>query len=217
MVCGSWFVVRKTRATAHGPRNTTVATDPNKKVLDKLKTRIGAFREKVGDEVWQGARAEIADLFARFEKGQYYTAGGTVARIGASDPDYVEWKKNRFGYTERGWANGVLGFAIERAAILRRYPTGFSIDPSRVAKIRRYWKRFRDMKAPGFPMLRKGWRNRIAKRLVTKLGREINSIGELAKKIGQKPRVRLTLDHIVSGFRGPVGALAGGRLTRRRP
>lgn len=192
-----------------------MARDPNKKVLDKLKTRIAGFRKKIGDEVWQAALREVADLYARFEQGQYYTAGGTVARIGASQDAYVIWKGSKFGFMERGWANGVLGFAIERAAILRRYPTGFGIDPSRVTRIRRYWKIFRDMKAPGFPNLRKGWRNRIAKRLYTKLEREINSIGELAKKVGRKPQIKLTLDHLVQGFRGPVGALANGRLTRR--
>ena len=189
--------------------------DPNKKILDKIAARISAFGEKVGDEVWRAALEENADFYARFEKGQYYTAGGTVARIGASTRAYVQWKAEKFGFMERGWANGVLGFAIERNAILRRYPTGFGVDFSRVGKIRRYWRIFAESKAPGLGNFRKGWRNRIAKRVTTKLEREINGLVGLGRKVGNVREIKLTLDHLVTGFRGPVGKLANGRLTRR--
>ena len=191
-------------------------SDPNAKVLNKLATRVEQFREKVGNEVWQAALKEVADLYNRFEQGHYYSAGGTVTRIGPSADGYVRWKAAKWGFMERGWANGTLGFAIERAAMLRREPMGFRVDWSRVQRIRHYVKHFIGMKAPGLGNFRKGWRSRIAKKVSAKLAGEINSIGELGQKIGKKPQIKLTLDHIVQNFSGPAVALANGRRTRGR-
>lgn len=193
-----------------------MASDPNRKILDRIKTRIGNFRAKVGEEVYAAAQREVADLFAQFANGYYYDKSGAKKRILPSDDAYVIWKAQKWGFMERGWANGVLGFAIERGAIIRRYPTGFGIDFSRVPRIRRYVGIFKAQKAPDLGQLRKGWRSRIARRVSTKLRGEINGIGELGKRIGKKGAVVLTLNHLVQNFRGPVGALANGRITRRR-
>jgi len=193
-----------------------MARDPNKKVLDKLNTRVEQFRAKIGAEVWQAALKEVADLYNRFEQGHYYNSGGTLARIGPSAAAYVAWKSAKWGFSERGWANGTLGFAIERAAMLRREPTGVRVDWSRVQRIRRYVKHFMGMKAPGLGNFRKGWRQRIANKVGTKLRAEINSIAEIGQKLGRKQEVKLTLDHLVHNFRGPAVALANGRRTRAR-